>query len=157
MADLKNVLPGRVRISQLVKFGFRILVAFALLTYGFCDPLWAGPELVSGRASKAPPQPPPIEHMLPQQASPGPKPLGITPYSIGQPTDEEQLYLEYLNRMRADPTAEDAVLTGETVEPIPVVTRQTFPRSSHPKHSISLPVEAVDGVVGCQDDIRSYV
>lgn len=27
-------------------------------------------------------------------------------YSIGEPTDEEQLYLEYVNRARADPTAE---------------------------------------------------
>jgi len=116
MADLKNAVPGRLRVSQLVTFGFRICGLFALLTCGFYDLSWAGPELVSGRAAKAPPQPPPIEHLSPHQASPGPKPLGITPYSIGQPTDEEQLYLEYLNRMRANPTAEGLRL-ATTTEP----------------------------------------
>jgi hypothetical protein len=43
-----------------------------------------------------------------------PHPLGLTPYSIGQPTDEEQLYLEYLNRMRANPTAEGQRLANTT-------------------------------------------
>jgi Cysteine-rich secretory protein family len=38
----------------------------------------------------------------------------VTPYSIGQPTDEEQLYLEFLNRMRADPTAEGQRLAAVT-------------------------------------------
>jgi hypothetical protein len=116
MPDLKNALPGRRRVSRLVKFGFRICGLFALLTYGFNDLSWAGPELVSGQAPKAPPQPPPIEHMSPQQITPGRKPLGITPYSIGQPTDEEQLYLEYLNRMRANPTAEGQRL-ATTIDP----------------------------------------
>ena len=37
-----------------------------------------------------------------------------TLYSIGQPTDEEQLYLEYLNRMRANPTAEGVRLATTT-------------------------------------------
>jgi hypothetical protein len=36
--------------------------------------------------------------------------LGLSPFSIGQPTDEEQLYLEYINRMRANPTAEGRLL-----------------------------------------------
>ena len=31
---------------------------------------------------------------------------GLTQYSIGEPTDEEQLYLEYVNRARLDPPAE---------------------------------------------------
>jgi hypothetical protein len=35
-------------------------------------------------------------------------------YSIGQPTDEEQLYLEFLNRMRANPTAEGQRLATTT-------------------------------------------
>jgi uncharacterized protein YkwD len=68
----------------------------------------AQPLLVPGPKLQAPPTAPPIQQ-LPSPTGPGgpePKPLGITPYSIGQPTDEEQLYLEYLNRMRANPTAE---------------------------------------------------
>lgn len=40
--------------------------------------------------------------------------MGVTPYSIGQPTDEEQLYLELLNRMRANPTAEGQRLAAIT-------------------------------------------
>jgi hypothetical protein len=35
-------------------------------------------------------------------------------YSIGQPTDEEQLYLEYMNRSRANPPAEGARLATTT-------------------------------------------
>lgn len=36
------------------------------------------------------------------------------PYSIGEPTDEEQLYLEYLNRARANPPAEGLRLAFTT-------------------------------------------
>jgi uncharacterized protein YkwD len=43
-----------------------------------------------------------------------PQPKGLTLYSIGSPTDEEQLYLEYLNRMRANPTAEGQWLATTT-------------------------------------------
>ncbi|MFN0069042.1 MAG: CAP domain-containing protein [Limisphaerales bacterium] len=34
------------------------------------------------------------------------------PYSIGEPTDEEQLYLEFINRARANPTVEGALLAA---------------------------------------------
>src|SRR5262245_35795551 len=40
--------------------------------------------------------------------------LAATLYSIGDPTDEEQLYLEYINRARADPTAEGVRLANTT-------------------------------------------
>src|SRR6476646_1177796 len=44
----------------------------------------------------APPPAPPIEFReLPATNTSSPHRLGLTPYSIGQPTDEEQLYLEY--------------------------------------------------------------
>jgi len=43
-----------------------------------------------------------------------PPPEGAVPYSIGQPTDEEQQYLEYLNRARANPPAEGAILANTT-------------------------------------------
>src|SRR5882724_3888526 len=39
---------------------------------------------------------------------------GATLYSIGQPADEEQLYLEYINRSRANPSAEGARLAATT-------------------------------------------
>lgn len=39
---------------------------------------------------------------------------GTEPYSIGQPTDEEQFYLELINRARANPTAEGQRLAAST-------------------------------------------
>jgi len=76
----------------------------------------AQPVLVPGSNLHAPPPAPPIQQLSNQPRSrvPEPKPRGITPYSIGQPTDEEQLYLEYLNRMRANPTAEGQLLADTT-------------------------------------------
>ena len=68
-----------------------------------------------GRVQQAPPSAPPFEVSVPQSGSgSGRKPLGITPYSIGQPTDEEQLYLEYLNRMRSNPAAEGQRMAATT-------------------------------------------
>jgi uncharacterized protein YkwD len=40
------------------------------------------------------------------------RPQGATRYSIGDPTGEEQLYLEYINRARANPAAEGVLLAG---------------------------------------------
>lgn len=42
--------------------------------------------------------------------------IQTTAYSIGQPTDEEQLYLELINRARANPTAE-GIRLATTTEP----------------------------------------
>src|SRR5579862_5082514 len=68
----------------------------------------SAPVPVNGSGPHAPPPAPPIQQVTSptRPGGPRPKPQGVTPYSIGQPTDEEQLYLEYLNRMRANPTAE---------------------------------------------------
>jgi hypothetical protein len=75
----------------------------------------ASPVVQQGRAPQAPPPAPPIEQASPTQGSGHVRrPLGVTSYSIGQPTDEEQLYLEYLNRMRANPTAEGQRLASTT-------------------------------------------
>lgn len=65
----------------------------------------------------APPTPPPIQHRERMQApfiqasdfSPA-----TTLYSIGSPTDEEQYYLELINRARANPTAEGLRLATTT-------------------------------------------
>lgn len=66
----------------------------------------------------APPAPPAILH----QEKPGgmaafsiesSEPQAVTTlYSIGQPTDDEQLYLELINRARANPTAEGIMLAN---------------------------------------------
>jgi hypothetical protein len=60
--------------------------------------------------------PPAVHEWAPSQpVSPPFKPLGGTlQYSVGQPTDEEQLYLEFLNRARANPPAEGARLAATT-------------------------------------------
>lgn len=70
---------------------------------------------LNGPVPQAPPPAPPIQFRSgPLPGRQLPRPLGLTPYSIGQPTDEEQLYLEYLNRMRANPTAEGQRLASTT-------------------------------------------
>lgn len=68
----------------------------------------------------APPKPPAIEHR-PAVATPPPPPgegpdftAQTTQYSIGNPTDEEQQYLEFINRARANPTAEGVMLATTT-------------------------------------------
>ena len=70
------------------------------------------------RHVEAPPPPPPITmrtvpllHPAALFASAG---AGLTLYSIGEPTDEAQLYLEYVNRSRANPAAEALRLRDTT-------------------------------------------
>ncbi len=54
-----------------------------------------------------PPAPPPEVRNLPEEPLPLRQAVaGPALYSIGDPTDEEQLYLEYINRARANPAAE---------------------------------------------------
>lgn len=62
----------------------------------------------------APPPAPPIliRALTPDAGSPGL--AGDAPYSIGEPTDEEQLYVEFINRARMDPGAEVARYIGTT-------------------------------------------
>jgi hypothetical protein len=74
------------------------------------------PTVLDGPVPQAAPTAPPIQHQsgILGLGGQGPKPMVITLYSIGQPTDEEQLYLEYLNRMRANPNAEGQRLAAAT-------------------------------------------
>lgn len=90
-----------------------LLVWFLLPAWLVGSAASAQPVAVSGPRPQAPPPALPVQRL---PASPGapPQPLGATPYSIGQPTDQEQLYLEYLNRMRANPTAEGQRLASTT-------------------------------------------
>ena len=67
----------------------------------------------SGCTPQAPPTAPPVvvsDSARQALFRPSPPPEGSTPYSIGSPTDEEQLYLEYINRARAHPAAEGTLL-----------------------------------------------
>lgn len=66
---------------------------------------------------QAPPTPPPVA----VRTSPVPGPLGghgpkdsLTRYSIGEPTADEQAYLEFINRARANPPAEGVRLATTT-------------------------------------------
>jgi len=64
-----------------------------------------------------PPRPPEIVHRTAEGGPPEPKPdftAQTTLYSIGSPTDEEQYYLELINRARADPEAEGLRLAATT-------------------------------------------
>lgn len=65
---------------------------------------------------QAPPPAPPIQIAPPHgpQFGPPQPPPGATLWPSGDPTDEEQLYLEFINRARANPTAEAARLAATT-------------------------------------------
>ncbi len=75
--------------------------------------LLAGLACATALRAADPSTPPPavtaFPNPAPHQASPAPA-AGTVQYSIGDPTDEEQFYLELLNRTRMNPTAEGARL-----------------------------------------------
>ncbi|PYL00318.1 MAG: hypothetical protein DME19_05400 [Verrucomicrobia bacterium] len=72
------------------------------------------PTVQTGRVPQAPPTAPPVEVRAPVPQRPSPRRQGPSLYSIGDPTDEEQLYLEYINRSRANPSAEGVRLANTT-------------------------------------------
>jgi hypothetical protein len=78
--------------------------------------LCAGPTPIEGPGQHAPPPFPPVEvrPATPAEERWRPRDVGTTQYSIGQPTEEEQQYLELMNRARADPAAEGERLRGTT-------------------------------------------
>lgn len=86
--------------------------------------LWvatAGAQVADYHSAPPPPTPPPVQErqLAPPKSAkrPGDTVSALTTlYSIGQPTDEEQLYLEYINRARANPTAE-GILLAATADP----------------------------------------
>ena len=90
-----------------------LLVWFCALTM---TPAGAGepPKARTGPVPQAPPPAPPVGYRAPEPERPSPRPHGPMLYSIGDPTDEEQLFLEYINRSRADPPAEGARLANTT-------------------------------------------
>jgi uncharacterized protein YkwD len=95
-----------------------IPVLAAAFAFGLPFPIAAQWQPVTAEAPPphAPPTAPPIV-VTNRPLRPLPQinpPEGATPYSIGQPTDEEQQYLEYLNRARSNPPAEGAILAATT-------------------------------------------
>jgi hypothetical protein len=81
----------------------------------------AGPWQPVTPVLRAPPPAPPVQHRdsaaaIPQSGSAQlmSAPPGQSLYSIGDPTDEEQLYVESMNRARANPPAEGLRLQAST-------------------------------------------
>jgi hypothetical protein len=76
------------------------------------------PGFAQPTVPQAPPPAPPIEIAPAHGPQPGPPqpPPGATLWPSGDPTDEEQLYLELINRARANPVAE-AVRLAATTDP----------------------------------------
>jgi len=77
-------------------------------------PLAADPLVAPFWRPQAAPAPPPAIERPDAQRLPALRPLGSAQYSIGDPTDEEQYYLELINRARANPPAEGARLSNTT-------------------------------------------
>lgn len=72
---------------------------------------FAGADLVQGQV--APPPAPPVVNGAPSFTK-SPESPAAQLYSIGDPTNEEQYYLELINRARANPTAEGLRLATTT-------------------------------------------
>ena len=74
--------------------------------------------LAQSTAPQFPPPPPPVVPVPSRAAEPlrtrVPTDVSPTLYSIGEPTDDEQVYLELINRARANPTAEGTRLRAAT-------------------------------------------
>jgi hypothetical protein len=82
-------------------------------------PQAALPEpVLAGFKPASPPPAPPIEHRSMRLQGPGLRPeasaAGPSLYYIGEPTAHEQLYLEYINRARANPADEALRLANTT-------------------------------------------
>jgi uncharacterized protein YkwD len=90
----------------------RTLPALAVLITGIS--LQAQPLPTPSPIPLAPPPSFPTITRTPLPDSPALRPQGPTLYSIGDPTGEEQLYLEYINRARANPPAEGVLLANTT-------------------------------------------
>jgi len=105
----------RKALSQIKKTAGALAAAIGLML-PLLGSAQSEPVTSNSRPPQAPPTAPPIVVAKPQ-ARPIPRiqpPESATPYSIGQPTDEEQQYLEYLNRARANPPAEGTNLATTT-------------------------------------------
>jgi len=77
----------------------------------------ADPEPWLGNTPAAPPPAPPIVTTKAPAAADAPvmaSMAGLTLYSIGEPTDHEQMFVELINRARANPTQEGQILRDLT-------------------------------------------
>ncbi len=100
---------SRIVALPLIQTGSAQEIGYAQATAAVPESAYSEPvpELSQGEEHKATPEKPfKEEKKKPGFVSSEPKSLTITQYSIGEPTDYEQLYLEYINRARADPQGE---------------------------------------------------
>ncbi len=83
--------------------GVAVMVSSALTAFGQTAPLPTVPRMAA-----PPPAMPPLLRDLSEMADeiPVSAAAALTLYSIGEPTNDEQLYLELINRARANPPAE---------------------------------------------------
>jgi hypothetical protein len=72
------------------------------------------PAAQVGPVPQAPPDPPVVAVRPGAQPVSRIRPMSLTLYSIGEPTDEEQQYLEDINRARANPPQEGVLLAAST-------------------------------------------
>ena len=91
-----------------------LILVFSLSTFSALG--WDLPLSTLPDPTEPPTAPPTISTQNTKSPRVGPTLLGFGPtrYSIGNPTDEEQLYLELANRSRANPTAEGLRLATTT-------------------------------------------
>jgi uncharacterized protein YkwD len=115
-AELIDVpFPAHERRSRCFCGGERRLIGALLILVSIMSPIQAEAEgAVQTQGATATP----VAERAAQFAAPGDRllqvPAGLTAYSIGDPTDEEQLYVERINRARANPTAEGKLLAAST-------------------------------------------
>ncbi|MGB7747917.1 MAG: CAP domain-containing protein [Verrucomicrobiia bacterium] len=116
MKIIHAIFSTRIRLTALATDRASSVLWAACL--GVLLPLCSPGQIVttSGRTPQAPPTAPPVvvNHGISPAFQPPPPPEGITPYSIGSPTDEEQQYLEYINRARSNPPHEGWILATTT-------------------------------------------
>ena len=115
----RNAFSGKTIVSL-----FRVASVFALVPIGAPG---QNPTPTSGAPPQAPPTAPPIEVAAPQveHFQPTPQPEGTTPYSIGEPTDEEVAYARKVVAMDKDAVATGRgsfEIDGKMID-VPVVVR----------------------------------
>lgn len=97
--------PAPGSASRSARIVVAVFIAFGLV---------AGVSEAQVLVPVAPPPPPPVVSESASTSAPADAPTGPSLYSIGDPTNDEQFYLELINRARANPPAEGGRLATTT-------------------------------------------